>query len=256
MAVTAVASAIHLRERIDWRLLGVMGLLLALLIAFILYPIFRVLWISLSDESGSLTLLHFANFFRRPLFREALWNTLWTGVLVVLFSAVLALPLAYVIARYEFRGKLLLQTAATLPLVIPPFVGAIALQLILGRSGTVNLLLMRWFDTTIPFMDGLAGVVLVQTLHFFPFVLLNTAVSLSNIDASLEEMAQNMGCHGFRLFRRVTLPLMMPGFIAGSLLVFIRAIDDLGTPLMLNQKNLLAPQAYLRITTIDRKSVV
>ena len=227
-----------------------MALLLAILIAFILYPVLRVLWISLSDDNGNLTAIHFLNFYHRPLFREALWNSLWTGLLVVLLSAVFALPLAYVIARYEFRGKLLLQTAATLPLVIPPFVGAVALQLILGRSGMVNLLLMEWFDTSIPFMEGLAGIVLVQTLHFFPFVMLNTAVSLSNIDSSLEEMAQNMGCHGFRLFRRITLPLMMPGFIAGSLLTFIRAIDDLGTPLMLNQKNLLAPQAYLRITTI------
>ena len=227
-----------------------MALLLTILIAFILYPVLRVLWISLSDDNGNLTAIHFLNFYHRPLFREALWNSLWTGLLVVLFSAVFALPLAYVIARYEFRGKLLLQTAATLPLVIPPFVGAVALQLILGRSGMVNLLLMEWFDTSIPFMEGLAGIVLVQTLHFFPFVMLNTAVSLSNIDSSLEEMAQNMGCHGFRLFRRITLPLMMPGFIAGSLLTFIRAIDDLGTPLMLNQKNLLAPQAYLRITTI------
>ena len=104
-------------------------------------------------------------------------------------------------------------------------------------------------------MEGLTGVVLVQTLHFFPFILLNTVVSLSNIDASLEEMAQNLGCHGFRLFRRVTLPLMLPGFIAGSLLTFIRAIDDLGTPLMLNYKNLLAPQAYLRITTIGMDDV-
>ena len=227
-----------------------MTLLLAVLVAFILYPVLRVLWISLLDDHGGLTLVHFANFFRRPLFREALWNSLWSGVLVVSFSAVLALPLAYLLARFDFRGKVLLQTAATLPLVIPPFVGAVALQLILGRSGMVNLLLMDWFDVTIPFMEGLTGVVLVQTLHFFPFIVLNTVVSLSNIDSSLEEMAQNLGCHGFRLFYRVTLPLMLPGFIAGSLLTFIRAIDDLGTPLMLNYKNLLAPQAYLRITTI------
>jgi iron(III) transport system permease protein len=227
-----------------------MTLLLAVLVAFILYPVLRVLWISLLDDHGGLTLVHFANFFRRPLFREALWNSLWSGVLVVSFSAVLALPLAYLLARFDFRGKVLLQTAATLPLVIPPFVGAVALQLILGRSGMVNLLLMNWFDVTIPFMEGLTGVVLVQTLHFFPFIVLNTVVSLSNIDSSLEEMAQNLGCHGFRLFYRVTLPLMLPGFIAGALLTFIRAIDDLGTPLMLNYKNLLAPQAYLRITTI------
>lgn len=232
-----------------------MALLLAILIAFILHPVLRVLWISLSDDLGNLTLLHFANFFRRPLFREALWNTLKSGLLVVCFSALLALPLAYVLARFEFRGKLLLQTAATLPLVIPPFVGAVALQLILGRSGMVNLMLMDWFDISIPFMEDLTGVVLVQTLHFFPFILLNTQVSLSNIDSSLEEAAQNLGCHGFGLFRRVTLPLMLPGFMAGSLLTFIRAIDDLGTPLMLNYKNLLAPQAYLRITTVGMDDV-
>jgi len=232
-----------------------MAVLLVVLTSFILYPVLRVLWIALSDDQGNLTLLHFLNFFRRPLFRESLWNTLWSGVLVVAFSAVLALPLAYVLARYEFRGKLLLQTAATLPLVVPPFVGAVALQLILGRSGMINLVLMDWFDTSIPFMEGLTGVVLVQTLHFFPFILLNTVVSLSNIDASLEEAAQNLGCRGFRLFRRVTLPLMLPGFIAGALLTFIRAIDDLGTPLMLNYKNLLAPQAYLRITTIGMDDV-
>ena len=240
----------RLRERVDWSQGATMLLLLSLLTIFILYPVVRVLWVSLSNEEGGLTLLHFANFFRRPLFREALWNSLLSGFLVVLFGSLMAVPLAYFSARYEFRGKILLQTLATLPLVIPPFVGAVALQLILGRSGMVNLLLMRWFDWSIPFMEGLTGVVLVQTLHYFPFIMLNTAVSLSNIDPSMEEMAQNMGCRGLRLFRRITLPLMLPGFIAGSLLTFIRAIDDLGTPLMLNYKNLLAPQAYLRITTV------
>ncbi len=254
---TAPAATVAPRvgARIDWWQGGIMALLLALLIAFILYPVLRVLSISLTDDENNFTLLHFLNFFRRPLFREALWNTLSSGFLVVLFSALLALPLAYILARYEFRGKLLLQTAATLPLVIPPFVGAVAMQLILGRSGMVNLLLMDWFDVSIPFMEGLTGVVLVQTLHFFPFILLNTVVSLANVDSSLEEAAQNLGCHGIRLFRRVTLPLMLPGFIAGSLLTFIRAIDDLGTPLMLNYKNLLAPQAYLRITTIGMDDV-
>ncbi|MDZ4344802.1 MAG: iron ABC transporter permease [Candidatus Binatia bacterium] len=254
-AARVVLLPARARERTDWWQYGVMALLLVVLTSFILYPVLRVLWIALSDDQGNLTALHFLNFFRRPLFRESLWNSLWSGFLVVLFSAVMALPLAYVLARYEFRGKLLLQTAATLPLGIPPFVGAVALQLILGRSGMVNLVLMDWFDTSIPFMEGLTGVVLVQTLHFFPFILLNTVVSLSNIDASLEEAAQNLGCRGLRLFRRVTLPLMLPGFIAGALLTFIRAIDDLGTPLMLNYKNLLAPQAYLRITTIGMDDV-
>jgi iron(III) transport system permease protein len=250
MAKSEAAPALRLSVRVDWLQGALMAGLLGLLFVFILYPILRVLWVSLVDENSQPTLIHFRNFFLRPLFREALWNSLLSGSLVVMFGSIIAVPLAYVTARYEFRAKILLQTLATLPLVIPPFVGAVAFQQILGRSGTVNLLLMRWFDISIPFMDGLTGVVLVQTLHFFPFIMLNTAVSLSNIDPALEEAAQTMGCHGFRLFRRVTLPLMLPGFIAGSLLAFIRVIDDLGTPLMLNYKNLLAPQAYLRITTI------
>jgi iron(III) transport system permease protein len=250
MAKSEAIAVFAPRTRLDWRQAGILVTLLGLLTFFILVPIVRVLWVSLSDGEGGLTLVHFENFFRRPLFRESLWNSLAAGLLVVFFGSLVAVPLAYLSVRYDFKGKILVNTLATLPLVIPPFVGAVALQLILGRSGTVNLLLMQWFDISIPFMEGLTGVVLVQTLHFFPFIMLNTAVSLSNIDPSLEEMAQNMGCHGLRLFRRVTLPLMLPGFIAGCLLTFIRAVDDLGTPLMLNYKNLLAPQAYLRITTI------
>jgi iron(III) transport system permease protein len=250
MAKSEAAPVFAPGIRLDWRQAAIITSLLGLLAFFIVVPIARVLWVALSDGDGGVTLVHFANFFRRPLFRESLWNSLVAGVLVVFFGSLIAVPLAYLSARYDFKGKILVNTLATLPLVIPPFVGAVALQLILGRSGMVNLLLMRWFDMSIPFMEGLTGVVLVQTLHFFPFIMLNTAVSLSNIDPSLEEVAQNMGCHGLRLFRRVTLPLMLPGFIAGCLLTFIRAVDDLGTPLMLNYKNLLAPQAYLRITTI------
>ena len=250
MAKTEAATNLVFPVQVDWRQAAVLSILLALLGFFILLPIARVLWVSISNGEGGVTLAHFANFFRRPLFRESLWNSLVAGVLVVFFGSLIAVPLAYLSVRYDFKGKILINTLATLPLVIPPFVGAVALQLILGRSGTVNLLLMQWFEFSIPFMEGLTGVVLVQTLHFFPFIMLNTAVSLSNIDPSLEEVAQNMGCHGLRLFRRITLPLMLPGFIAGCLLTFIRAVDDLGTPLMLNYKNLLAPQAYLRITTI------
>jgi iron(III) transport system permease protein len=250
MAKTAAAPAVIIRARVDWLQGALLAALLALCFFFVFYPVARVLWVALADENNRLTLLHFQNFFLRPLFREALWNSLWSGFLVVAFGALIAVPLAYVFARYEFRGKIALQTLATLPLVVPPFVGAVAFQQILGRSGAVNLLLMQWLDFSIPFMEGMTGVVLVQTLHFFPLIMLNTGVSLANIDATLEEMAKSLGCHGFRLFRRVTLPLMLPGFVAGSLLAFIRAIDDLGTPLMLNYKNLLAPQAYLRITTI------
>ena len=100
-----------------------------------------------------------------------------------------------------------------------------------------------------------SGVVLVQTLHYFPFIWLNTAAALSALDRSLEEAAQNLGSSGFRLFRRVLLPLSLPGYAAGALLTFIRVIDDLGTPLMLNYTKLLAPQAYLRVMTVGLTDV-
>ncbi|MBI4572009.1 MAG: iron ABC transporter permease [candidate division NC10 bacterium] len=247
-----ITKAVPLRATGRHRAWGqrlVMAGLLLLLTGFILYPLLRVLFVAISDGHG-LTLRHLLNFFDRPLFRESLVNSLAAGGLSVVWGSLLGVPLAYFSVRYQFRGKVLLQTLGVLPLVIPPFVGAVALQLILGRSGMVNLLLLRWFDISVPFMEGLPGVILVQTLHYFPFIMLNTAVSLANIDPSLEEMAQNLGSHGWRLFRRITLPLMLPGYVAGCLLTFIRVIDDLGTPLMLNYTKLLAPQAYLRITTI------
>jgi iron(III) transport system permease protein len=99
-------------------------------------------------------------------------------------------------------------------------------------------------------MQGLNGVIFVETLHYFPFILLNVTVALANIDTAMEESAQNLGSSGFRLFRRIVFPLALPGYIAGASLVFIKVFDDLGTPLVLNVTNMLAPQAYLRVTSI------
>ena len=228
--------------------------LLLLLAAGILYPLLQVLSVALLD-GGWPTLRPLVAFFSRPLFREALFNTLLSGVLAVAFGSLIGVPLALLTVRYRFRGRGLLAVLAVLPLVIPPFVGAVAFQQILGRSGAVNLILLERFGFTVPFMEGLTGVVLVQTLHYFPFILLNTAAALSTLDRSLEEAAQNLGASGLRLFRRVLLPLALPGYAAGALLTFIRVIDDLGTPLMLNYTKLLAPQAYVRVTTVGLTDV-
>ena len=124
------------------------------------------------------------------------------------------------------------------------------MQLIFGRNGTVNLLLGERFGINIPFMEGLNGVILVQSIHYFPFILINLSASLRNIDRSMEEAAQNLGSSGMRLFRKIVFPLAMPGYVAGAALVFIKVFDDLGTPLLLNVNNMLAPQAYLRISGV------
>ena len=108
------------------------------------------------------------------------------------------------------------------------------MSLIFGRNGTVNLLLNQYFGFRIPFMEGLNGVILVQSIHYFPFILINLSAALRNIDRSMEEAAQNLGASGTRLFRRIVFPLAMPGYLAGAALVFIKVFDDLGTPLLLN----------------------
>ena len=230
------------------------GGLLLLLGAGIHYPLLQVLSMAVVID-GRPTLAPLLAFFALPLFREALANTLLSGLLAVAFGSIIAVPVAFLSVRYQFAGRTVLTTLGLLPLVIPPFVGAVAFQQILGRSGLVNLVLLERFGVTVSFMDGLRGVILVQTLHYFPFILLNTATALSALDRSLEEAAQNLGSSGWRLFRRILLPLSLPGYVAGALLTFIRVIDDLGTPLMLSYTTLLAPQAYVRLTTMGLTDV-
>ena len=220
------------------------------LLTFLVVPVVNVIYIAFADGDGGLTFSHFAAFFGISLMQESFWNSLIVALVSVFFASSIALPLAYLTVRFEFRGALLVQTLGILPLIMPPFVGAVAMQLIFGRSGSVNLLLTNWFGISIPLMEGLTGVIFVESLHYFPFILLNLTVALNNIDSAMEESAQNLGAHGLRLFRRIVFPLAMPGYVAGASLVFIKVFDDLGTPLVLNVTNMLAPQAYLRITSV------
>ncbi len=229
--------------------LALAAFILAFLAAFLIVPVSRVMVAAFEGPSG-FTLAHFGDFFRTSLFLESFLNSLYVAVGAVALASLLAVPCAYFLARFDFRGAGLIQALGVVPLVMPPFVGAVAMQLIFGRNGTVNLLLNDWFGFRIPFMEGLNGVIFVEALHYFPFVLLNLSASLANIDSSMEESAQNLGARGWTLFRRIVFPLAMPGYVAGAALVFVKVFDDLGTPLLLSQTNLLAPQAYLRITSV------
>ncbi|MBX3498216.1 MAG: iron ABC transporter permease [Alphaproteobacteria bacterium] len=229
--------------------LALAALIAAFLVAFLIVPVSRVMVAAFEGPTG-FTLAHFGDFFRTSLFLESFLNSLYVAVGAVVLASLLSVPCAYFLARFDFRGAGLIQALGVVPLVMPPFVGAVAMQLIFGRNGTVNLLLNDWFGLRIPFMEGLNGVIFVEALHYFPFILLNLSASLANIDSSMEESAQNLGARGWTLFRRIVFPLAMPGYVAGAALVFVKVFDDLGTPLLLSQTNLLAPQAYLRITSV------
>lgn len=244
LAATAPARATPGQWAVLAGITGFLGL-------FLVIPVAMVVLVAFKDPaSGALTLVNFADFARNPQFLGAFGNSLYVSAMAVVVASLIALPLAYLTTRFEFPGSGIIQTLGVVPLIMPPFAGAVAMQLIFGRNGSINLLLGDWFDINIPFMEGLNGVVFVQAVHYFPFILINLTASLRNIDRAMEEAAQNLGASGFRLFRRIVFPLAMPGYVAGASLVFIKVFDDLATPLLLNVKDMLAPQAYLRITSV------
>lgn len=231
---------------------GVVALFIGLfLLVFLVVPVIQVIYVAFQDpNTGALTLINFIDFFRTSLFQESFFNSLYVAAMAVVVSSIFALPLAYFTTRFNFGGALLIQTLGFVPLIMPPFVGAVAMTLLFGANGSVNLLLDEWLGFTIPFMEGLNGVIFVESVHYFPFILINLSAALLNIDREMEESAQNLGASGFRLFKRIVFPLAMPGYVAGASLVFLKVFDDLGTPLLLNVNKMLAPQAYLRITSI------
>lgn len=231
-------------------LMLVAGLVLAFLVLFLVIPIGNVFYTAFVNADGQFTLGHFSAFLHQSLLTESFKNSLYVAVMATIFASLIAVPLAYFTIRFRFKGALIIQTLGILPLIMPPFVGAVAMQLIFGRSGSVNLLLDDWFGITLPIMDGLNGIIFVEAIHYFPFILMNLTVALRNIDGAMEEAAVNLGSKGWRLFRRIIFPLALPGYVAGASLVFVKVFDDLGTPLVLGITNMLAPQAYLRITQV------
>ena len=252
LPVSPVRARAPLRQFLgaSWRSYAVLFAIAAFLLALLLIPVGAVFITAFRDGDGSFTLGHFATFFSTGLMRESFGNSLYVAMASVVVASLIATPLAYITVRFQFRGAMLIQTLGVLPLIMPPFVGAVAMQLIFGRSGSVNLLLDEAFGFSIPIMQGLTGVIFVESMHYFPFILMNLIVALRAIDGAMEEAALNLGARGWRLFSRVVFPLALPGYLAGAALVFIKVFDDLGTPLVLGQTNMLAPQAYLRITQV------
>ena len=241
----------NLFSRSQWGAGGLALLIGLFLFVFLIVPVVKVVYVAFQDpNTGALTLVNFVDFFNTSLFRESFLNSIYDAGGAVLLASLISIPLAYFTTRFNFGGAVLIQTLGIVPLIMPPFVGAVAMLLLFGENGSVNLLIDEWFGFTIPFMEGLNGVILVEAIHYFPFILINLSAALLNIDSAMEESAQNLGASGTRLFRRIVFPLAMPGYVAGASLVFLKVFDDLGTPLLLNINNMLAPQAYLRISSI------
>jgi iron(III) transport system permease protein len=232
------------------------GLIWAFLILFILYPLTRIFYDAFSNEAGQFTLANFHEFFTDSFYLRSFWKSMVLGVATVFTTSVIGVAVAFLIIRYDFPYRNVFTYLTMLPLILPPLVGVLGFVFILGRAGTVNVLLMDWFGLQHPvnFMYGLQGVLLVETVHLFPMMTLSILDALSRVDPSLEEAAQGLGAKSWRRFWNITLPLTTPGFVSGALLVFIWTFADFITPLVVGVQDLLAPQAYLNIVQfVDRR---
>ncbi len=141
-------------------------------------------------------------------------------------SLVLGVPVAWVLARVRFPGMTLLRALVTLPLVLPPVVGGVALLLAFGRNGVAGRLLDAWFGVTLPFTT--AGVIVAETFVAMPFLIVTVEGALRSSDMGLEEAAATLGASRITVFRRVTLPLIGPSLLAGSVLCWARALGEFG----------------------------
>jgi len=223
---------------------------------FFLWPIAETVRGAFVGSDGRFTLDYIAEVFRNPLYLEGLWNSFRIGIFATLLAAVIAMPLAWMSDRFNFPGKPLLGALVLVPMIMPPFVGAIGVKQILGQQGALNALLadLRILNPDAP-IDWLGegriwGVVALIALNLYPIIYLNVLAALANVDPAMEEAAENLGCTGFRKFRKITLPLIMPGVFAGGTIVFIWSFTELGVPLMFDFTRVASVQIFHGIKDI------
>lgn len=217
----------------------------AVVFLFVIYPMFSIFYASfISPETNAFSWESYQRIFHRPFYLRCLRNSLFVSILATIFSLVIGVPFAFFTSRFELPGKSLIRTLATLPLILPTFIGAEAWILLLGRNGLLSNL-FRELGITLPTLYGWQGIVLVFTLQFFPYVFMMVSASINSIDSSLEESARNLGANHWRVFRTVTLPVVTPSIFAGGLIVFYLSIENFGVPTLIGEDyRVLAVQAY------------
>jgi iron(III) transport system permease protein len=223
---------------------------------FFVWPIGVTLGGAFFDADRKFTLEFVAEVFRNRIYLEGLANSLFLAIGSTGLALAIALPLSFIADRYDFPAKKLLTAAILVPMILPPFVGAIGVRQILGQYGALNALLVHLgvlgANDTIDWLGRgrIWGVVALNALHLYPILFLNLTAALANLDPAMEEAAENLGCTGFRKFRRITLPLIMPGLFAGGTIVFIFAFTELGVPLIFDLSRVTSVQIFYGIKEI------
>lgn len=221
------------RFRLDvWGWTTIVILLLYAL--FLLYPLSLLLKMAFSD-GVHFTLENFAKFFSRKYYSITLLNSFKVSIAATIASVAVGVVLGYFMSVFKIRGAKLLRMCIVMATMSAPFVGAYAWIMLLGRNGVITESLSRLFGITMPDIYGFNGILLVFVTQLFPLVFLYVQGAMSKMDASLLEASENLGCTGFKRFFKVVLPLISPTVLAGALLVFVRAMSDFGTPMLIGE---------------------
>lgn len=221
------------RFRLDvWGWTTIVILLLYAL--FLLYPLSLLLKMAFSD-GVHFTLANFAKFFSRKYYSITLLNSFKVSIAATIASVAVGVVLGYFMSAFKIRGAKLLRMCIVMATMSAPFVGAYAWIMLLGRNGVITDSLSRLFGITMPDIYGFNGILLVFVTQLFPLVFLYVQGAMSKMDASLLEASENLGCTGFKRFFKVVLPLISPTVLAGALLVFVRAMSDFGTPMLIGE---------------------
>ncbi len=217
----------------------------ALIAVFIVYPIGMAIDLSLT-KNGVFSLESYRYALQKAWLRRAIGNSLLLGVASASTSVVLGFLFAYLLTRTITPFKRFLKLVATLPLIAPPFMLTLAIILLLGKNGIITHHWLGFEDFSI---YGLKGLILVQTLSFFPIAYLTLDGVLQGLDSTTEDAALDLGASRYRVFRDVTLPLALPGIISAWLLVFVTSLADFANPMILAGRfEVLSVQAYLQFT--------
>lgn len=229
--------------------------MLTLLGVFLVYPILLTVRGGLAEDVATgrgFTLRHVALVFQDPVLVGALGNSALLALLTTLVATTIALPLAILSARYRYPLKGLWNAVVLVPLILPPFVGAIGARAILGQAGALNALLGTDWD--ILGQAKLAGVVAVQSLSLYPIIYLNATAALANLDPALDEAAESLGAGPWRRLRKITLPLVRPGLFAGMTIVFIWSFTELGTPLMFDYYQVAPVKIFYGLKEVENSA--
>jgi iron(III) transport system permease protein len=234
MSSSKLTNTEHKKTIDIWKILSILILLIYGL--FLIYPLFTILRGSFTSEAGALSFEWFEKFFSDRYYVQTLFNSFSVTIWVTILTLIIGYPMAYFYNMYEIKAKGFVQIIVILCAMSAPFIGAYAWIQLLGRSGIITVFLKDVFGfNSMPSIYWFNGILLVLTLQLIPLVFLYISGALKKIDNSLLEASANMGITGIKRFFKVIVPLTMPTIFAASLLVFMRAFSDFGTPLLIGE---------------------